>query len=144
MTKRASLTPKQREAMYEAQDGFCGCGCKRAIYPDWCVAEHEWPVALGNTGKPDGLWHPHCASVKTNGTPATTYGSDRHEIAKARRLEKRRLVDSEKVCNGKALSDFSAQNDGFGRLTKRAKIRSRGFDKSLRKKMNGEVVRVDG
>lgn len=121
MTIRRSLTPKEREAMYEAQKGLCGCGCGRRIERNNCIGEHIWCVVLGNPEKPDGLWHPDCANRKTNGTKATTYGSDKHAIAKVKRLRKRASGEGAKV---------------------KRKIRSRGFQGW--RKFNGELVRADG
>lgn len=85
MTKRASLTPKQRRAMWEDQDGCCAvCGAPTAL--ENMIAEHWHPVALGNDQKPDCLLCEFCAHRKTNGTKATSYGSDKHAIAKDKRL----------------------------------------------------------
>lgn len=84
MTRR-SLTPKQRKAMWDAQDGNCAvCGAHTSL--SRMIAEHWSPVALGNAAKPDCLLCRPCADRKTNGSPATSYGSDKHAIAKDRRL----------------------------------------------------------
>src|SRR3546814_1517300 len=50
------------------------------------IAEHSHPVALGNDQKPDCLLGEPCADLKTNGTRATTYGSDAQAMAKDKRL----------------------------------------------------------
>lgn len=83
--KRRYLTPRERRDMHAAQDGKCTV-CSNAITVSGCVAEHWHPVALGNVSKPDCLLCVPCALRKTHGTPATTYGSDIHAIAKVRRL----------------------------------------------------------
>ncbi len=51
--------------------------------------------------------------AKTNGTPSTSYGSDKHAIAKVRRIRK-----------GK---------------TPKGNLKSRGFDKSITKGFDGKV-----
>lgn len=83
--KRASLTPKERRTMHAEQDGLCA-GCLVTITVKDCIAEHWYPVALGNAKKPDCLLCRPCADRKTNGSPATSYGSDKHAIAKTKRL----------------------------------------------------------
>lgn len=85
MTKRASLTPKERKAMWDAQGGCCAV-CKAHTSLARMIAEHWSPVALGNAEKPDCLLCIPCADRKTNGSPATSYGSDSHAIAKDKRL----------------------------------------------------------
>ena len=128
MTIRRSLTPKEREQMLIDQGHQCPL-CWESIgpQPDGSfvpfVAEHWTPVALGNDQKPTDLLCIPCADRKTNGTKATTYGSDKHAIAKVKRLALKAAKKWRKPARP---------------------MRSRGFDKSLRKKMNGEVVRVDG
>ena len=82
---RRSLTPKQRREMYEAQDGLCAA-CSAPAHLMHMIAEHWFPVALGNPKKPDCLLCIPCADRKTNGTKATTHGSDKHAIAKVKRL----------------------------------------------------------
>src|SRR3546814_680449 len=85
MTKRASLTPRERAAMLEAQNGRCLL-CDDPITLRTCIAEHFLPVALGNAERPDCLLCLACANRKTWGTKATSYGSDAHAIAKDKRL----------------------------------------------------------
>ena len=85
MTRRLSLTPKQRLDMHGAQQGKCAkCGAPTPL--DACIAEHTRPVAQGNTDKPDCLLCIPCAHRKSYGTKATTYGSDAHETAKMKRI----------------------------------------------------------
>jgi len=91
MTKRASLTPRERSDMLTDQEGKCArCAAPIGPQPDGTkvpfIAEHWFPVALGNTAKPDCLLCLPCADRKTNGSPATSYGSDAHAIAKDKRL----------------------------------------------------------
>lgn len=87
---RRSLSAKERRLMAEAQNHACACycGCTASLGASGAIAEHTWPVALGNTDKPDRLLCKACAGRKTNGKPHTTYGSDSHAIAKTVRLAK--------------------------------------------------------
>lgn len=113
---RKYLTPKERKEMYGRQNGRCAsCDIPRPLGN--MIAEHWLPVALGNQDKPDCLLCVWCADRKTNGTKATTYGSDKHAIAKVKRLR------------------------GETKQGPKKKIQSRGFDKTLRKRMDGTVER---
>src|SRR3546814_13598747 len=85
MTKRASLTPRERAAMLEAQNGRCLL-CDDPITLRTCIDEHFLPVALGNAEKPDCLLCLACADRKTNGTTATSSGSDKHANATVKTL----------------------------------------------------------
>lgn len=93
MTKRAHLTPHERQTMLEKQEGRCA-SCDGPIGPQEdgtsipFIKEHTRPVAQGNDQKPDCLLCVPCAKVKTYGTKATTAGSDIHGIAKAKRIAK--------------------------------------------------------
>ena len=118
MTTRRSLTQKERRDMWARQRFRCALCDSRPDLKD-CIAEHIHPVALGNAEKPDCLLCKSCADRKTNGTKATTYGSDKHAIAKVKRLALKQAKKWRKPARP---------------------MRSRGFEKTLRKKMNGEVV----
>lgn len=111
--------------MHDAQGGCCA-KCRKEITVHGCIGEHIVPVALGNEGKPDCLLCLACADTKTNGSKATSYGSDKHAIAKAKRLAKAR----------KALG---------GAETGKAKAKGRPLPgtkaSGLRKRMNGNVER---
>jgi len=75
---RRSLTPRERAALYAAQDGLCGCGCAAPLSDiEGVIAEHTIPVMLGNRDKPDSLWRKPCADAKTK--------LDLARIAKAKR-----------------------------------------------------------
>lgn len=120
MTKRRYLTPKERAEMLLAQKCRCYvCGTPIGPQPDGTsiphIAEHWWAVKLGNPRKPDCLLCAPCADKKTNGTKATSYGSDKHAIAKVKRLR------------------------GETKQGPKKKIYSRGFNKTMRKKFNGDV-----
>ena len=123
---RAKLTPKERVQLWQAQYGLCGCGCGEPLRDkdEGVVGEHVWWfVALGNDGKPDKLYRKPCARKKTNGPRG-----DLNVIAHVKRL-----------AEGRTQADKRAERGP--KIRANAKIQSRGFDKSLSKKMNGTVVR---
>ena len=136
---RQRLTKRERAAMWEVQGGLCGCGCGTSLDSGPVEEEHTHPVALGGPPKPDKLWLKACHARKTNGSKATSYGSDKHAIAKTKRLEKKhgnlssapdsgyRYWGESRLCN----RDFA------GKIKRR--LPSRKF--SGWRKMNGEVVR---
>ena len=90
------------------------------------MVPHATMTALGKD--PDAIdnlaWvHAECAARKTNGTKATTAGSDKHMIAKGERFDK--------INRGER-----------SRKRKGPPLKSRGFDRTFRKRMNGKVERV--
>ena len=123
---RAKLTPKERVQLWQAQYGLCGCGCAEPLRDkdEGVVGEHVWWfVALGNDGKPDKLYRKPCARKKTNGP----------------RRDLNVIADVKRLAEGRTQADKRAERGP--KLRANAKIQSRGFDKSLSKKMNGTVVR---
>lgn len=136
MTKRKAIPTRVwvfvaiRQARESAQAGceFFACGvCRKELREDEPrILEHTPPratlIANGCTNPDDPMYlslvHTACAHVKTNGTKATTAGSDKHMIAKGNRLQIARLAKSEVE-------------------QKLTKERWR-----LKKKMDGSVVRV--
>ena len=123
---RKHLTPKDRVRMYADQKGMCGCGCGERLNADGKgdVGEHVWwYVALGNDQKPDKLYRKACALKKTNGPRG-----DISQIAHIKRLAERRTQADKRDENGP-------------KLRSNGKLRSRGFDKTVSKKMDGTVVR---
>jgi hypothetical protein len=122
--KRSTLTRKERAEMSKRQGGLCfawGCTGKPQI------AEHWQPVALKNEAKPDCLLCADCARRKTYGSPGRV-GGDIRDIKHIRKLEEKRTQ-----------ADVRAERGP--KLRSNSKLKSRGFDKSLSKKMNGEVIR---
>lgn len=106
--------------MREAQAGLCGCGCGRELGAR-VIAEHIWPVAMGNEGKPDALFRADCAAAKTR--------LDVAMIAKTKRMA---------MVHGQQARRSRAKSEGRHRP-----IPGRGFDRSLRKKMDGRVEKRD-
>lgn len=70
--------------------------------------------------------------IKTNGTKATTAGSDKNKLAKIERERKRRGAD------GPASNEDFDREERVQRVLK-PKLASRPFDKRYRKKLNGRV-----
>lgn len=120
---RKNLTRAEFAQLMLDQDGLCGCGCgvKMDAMREGIVDEHMIPLAAGGTNALPNrrLLRKPCAQRKTD-------EDDKPRIKKARH-----------------------QAGGAGSQTaKRAKrgkgsIASRGFDKRLRKKMDGTVERRD-
>lgn len=117
--KRAYLTPREMEAMLKRQNGVCFAPKCDSTGP--FIAEHWFPVALGNDKKPDCLLCEPCADSKTYGS-AGRVGGDIRDIYHIRRIAEGRTQYDKRQKNG-------------------SKLRSGGF-KGWRK-MNGEVVRND-
>ncbi len=59
------------------------------------IREHLHQLALGGKDVLDNMqfWHKDASHEKTNGTKATSYGSDAHARAKAKRIAKREAGD---------------------------------------------------
>ena len=124
---RVSVAIRQAREGAQAGCAYFPCGiCRKPLHEDAPrILEHMVPratrIALGlDPDAPEILAHVHdeCANKKTNGTKATTAGSDKHMIAKGNRLQIARL----------------AKKDVEKKLTKE---RWR-----LKKKLDGTVVRV--
>lgn len=123
--KRAYLTDREAVEMWSAQRGLCGCGCGETLsLKEGVIHEHvHWMVALGNDGKPDAIWRKPCADKKTNGVCG-----DKWRIAKVKRLREQR-------------TQFDKRKERGPKLKSNRKLENRGFDKSIRKRMDGTVVR---
>lgn len=121
---RKRLTPKERVQMYAAQSGLCGCGCGERLNANGKgdTGEHRfWFVALGCDEKPDALYRRECALKKTNGPRG-----DINTIAHVKRLAEGRTQHDRRQQRGP-------------KLVSNSKLRSRGFDKTLSRKLNGTV-----
>ncbi len=125
MTTRKTITAaKMREMLlmqaYETDSPIICPLCYESILPGGkTICEHLHALGLGGEDTPENrrLVHKYCADIKTRGTRATTAGSDVHLIAKGKRLR---------------------GETGQGRLKR--KIKSRGFDKTKTKRLDGTVV----
>ena len=103
--------------------------CKGLFHSSWFEFDHMTPLALGGRDDATNI-EPLCKAChakKTNGTKATCASGDIHKIAKAKRLEIAQAAHEVVV--------RKEQERAPG------KIRSRGFDKSLSRKVSGETVR---
>ncbi len=124
MTRRATTVANMREmlltqAMDAGRSIICPL-CDVSILPgDKTIREHMHAIGLGGPDTPDNwrLVHKPCARRKTIGTKATTAGSDIQLIAKGKRLR---------------------GETGQGRPKRQ--IKSRGFDKTKTKRLDGTVV----
>lgn len=119
MTPRRRPTLRQQAEIMLRQKGRCvGCRGKFVGFlgaPEW---DHIQPLALGGDNSTENfqaLCIP-CHDKKTNGVAATTHGSDKFNIAKAGRIAR-------------------------GGKKKSPGPKSRGFDKTRRKRMSGKVER---
>lgn len=133
----ANLSSKKRKFVSEVtairvailQGGTVPCyRCKKPLDPAGIInREHIVPLALGGSDDITNYAYSHgeCHRVVTFGNKATVADGDIHKIAKAKRLAKARAAH-EAILSGKAEKPAG-------------KIKSRGFDKTLRKKMNGQV-----
>lgn len=91
---RRSITPAQMRDILVAQAAAGGHPIPCPLCPEPILSgqrtmrEHFWAIGLGGPDSPEneGLVHWECGQRKTNGTAATTAGSDKHLIAKGRRL----------------------------------------------------------
>ena len=86
--------------------------------------DHEQALARGGDDTNDNLRavHRSCHRVKTSGTKATSAGSDIHEIAKTKRLDKKnaefmRLISS-RECGEKRRKKNTIKSRGFGKRKK--------------------------
>lgn len=130
--KRRPVPPHMLVTVAILQAGSIRCAlCQKPLTADQArILEHLVPVKLGGGNTIDNLrWvHRPCADRKTNGTPATSASGDLHKIAKAKRLAKAQEVH-EAVLAGTHKREPS-------------RLKSRGFDRTFRKRMNGRVERV--
>lgn len=113
-TPRKGFTAKQRAAVFKAYDGLCA-GCDEPLKPGWQI-DHIKELCDGGAHEPSN-WQPLCGPEQ-NGCHQGKTSKHRTSKAKADRIVKREE-------HGK----------------KPSRIQGRGFDKRLRKRMNGTVER---
>ncbi len=116
MTRRRYLTSIERYRVMAVQRWRCGCGCGAPVWPGGPVEyDHTLPLALGGLEKPDSALTSWCHTTKTK--------LDVKRISKADR--QRKAHRGEKVRKGR-------------------KLEGRGFDKHIRKRMDGTVEARNG
>lgn len=118
LARRARLSPRERAAILERQGGLCvvwGCTESKGLQE-----EHSTPVALGGDAKPDQLMCKRHHDAKTFGLRG-----DVSSIAKAKRIREGRTQYDKRKLKG-------------------SRIKSRGFDKTRSKKLDGTVVVRNG
>jgi hypothetical protein len=91
--KRKPLSQRDFVAMLLAQGAVIPCGCCRVAItdPENIEREHlnELAISGDDSWRNQQLWHKRpCSHEKTNGTKATSLGSSKHVIAKAKRMNK--------------------------------------------------------
>jgi hypothetical protein len=93
--KRKRFTESEVLKTLLLQGAVIPCGiCRKAFFvPDVVEGnihrDHDLALALEGSDKPENCRYVHaspCHSTKTNGSPATSYGSDKHIIAKGKRI----------------------------------------------------------
>lgn len=127
--KRKPLTRVQFATLILAQDGRCGCGCGKKLQADRIIDEHL--VALDFLGSNEldnrSLWDRDCSKAKT--------ARDLKAAAKGKRIRGETGTGPKKAIPSR----------GFGRLPEGRdpkRWQSAGFNKSLRRKMNGKIEKV--
>lgn len=127
--KRKPLNRAQIIEIAQRQSGNaipCGCGCGNVLRPK-CIDEHlvvrdRLPADKADKIDNRGLWNPECAAKKT----ASEAAENSHH----------RSVRGER---GSQWAKRKAR--GGSSITGRTEIAKRGFNKTLRKKMDGSVVK---
>jgi hypothetical protein len=130
--KRRAPTAREKREISLRQNGVCFLdGCEKPI----AVYEHWTMVAIGNGDAPDcGLCEDH-ADIKTyggqDGAMWRAVGGDIRDIAHVKRL-----------AEGRTQADKRAERGP--KLRSNQKLKSRGFDCSLRKSFSGKVTARNG
>jgi 5-methylcytosine-specific restriction endonuclease McrA len=121
LVTRRKLTKDQRMEILE-EAGFCCWYCHQPIAYDEMELDHALALGLGGEDNPLNLV-PACVPCHRGAGTGKT-ADDRKRMAKADRQRRK-------------------HEEGRGRKRKGKPIKSAGFPKGLRKKLNGEVVRRD-
>lgn len=128
--RRKALTKRETIQVLLNQGAVipCGCGCGRLITTGAeAIDEHLHQLATGGSDTDLSnrrFYRAECSNLKTNGSKATSYGSDAHARAKIKRVEKKRTADQR---TGGVVPDYLA------RIARRKrKIPSRPFRKALK------------
>ena len=114
MTRRRRPTKSQQIAILDRQFGRCAICLIVPLNPEW---DHIQALELGGNNSTENFQAlcKSCHEIKTHGSKATSAGSDIHKIAKARRIAR------------------------GGKTRKGPRLRSRGFEKRYRKRMDGRA-----
>ena len=143
MVERRSMTKSQLlllECLLKYQKAVIPCHrCRVALqWGDKIEREHIHPLALGGTDKPDN-WrfsHADCHAVQTK--------EDMKAIAKGKRIQGKTKTrnKADRFSGPRRGVDVLVEEDAAPASGKTPcrKLQSRGFDKTRRKKMNGDVV----
>ncbi|MGI9345543.1 MAG: HNH endonuclease [Gammaproteobacteria bacterium] len=144
-----------------AYDNKCAsCSVQLGVCAKDHHIDHIHALGLGGSNADDNL-QPLCIGChnwKTNRGKATSYGSDKHAIAKAKRLEKERLGECcggvekhhvPKRHKGPCMTRWESSKRDVGsrglasgpQHSPKRPIPSRGFDKRYRKRFDGTVER---
>lgn len=119
---RSRFSERKVLAVAIRQGAIIPCYRCRVAFKDGDVIEREHlhELALGGEDTPENCAYSHCEchAAITNGTKATTAGSSKHRIAKAERVARK-----------------------WSQPLPEGKIRSAGFRKNIRRKMDGTVER---
>lgn len=126
--KRKPLTRVQFATLILKQEGKCGCGCGTKLQADRIIDEHV--VALDFLGSNDlsnrSLWDKDCSKRKTS--------RDIAAAAKGKRIRGETGQGPKKQIPSRPFMSLDPRGAAnFGGL------KSRGFDKRLGKRMNGQV-----
>ena len=105
MTPRRSMHKARRQRIYDDWGGLC-CLCHKPVSRHRFIVEHLHALVFDGPDSDEncGPAHYACANKKTNGTKATSYGSDSHAKAKQDRI------------TGITKSQWTKTNRGRGRL----------------------------
>jgi len=128
--KRKPLTRVQFATLILAQDGRCGCGCGKKLQADRIIDEHLVALDFLGSNALDNrsLWDRDCSKAKT--------ARDLSAAAKGKRIRGETGTGPKKAIPSR----------GFGRLPEGRdpkRWQSAGFNKSLRRKMNGKIEKVE-
>lgn len=117
MTKRRRLTNAEFAKLWLQQQGKCACGCGERLVVGEVDLEHSRPLWGGGTDTLDNI---------------TLYLRQHHKAKSAEEATRRAKADRQQLFH----------TTGRSHAHKVKPIQSRGFDKRLRKRMNGQVERV--
>jgi hypothetical protein len=124
--KRKPLTRVQFATLILAQDGRCGCGCRKKLQADAIIDEHVQALDFLGSNALDNrsLWDRDCSKAKT--------ARDLSAAAKGKRIRGETGTGPKKAIPSRPFSQMAE-----GRDPKR--WQSAGFDRSKTRGFNGKV-----